>query len=370
MSARYWHRLPAVSVTGSATGQGGERIECDLCPRHCRPRDGQRGYCFVRRNIAGQMVLTTDGRSSGFQIDPIEKKPLNHVAPGSAVLSFGTAGCNLGCQFCQNWRLSTARDTDILAVEASPDAIAQAAVANGCTGVAYTYNDPVIFAEYAIDVAQACRQVGLRDIAVTAGYIEPAARADLFAVMDAANVDLKGFNPDFYRQVVGGRLDVVQNTLEYLVHHTAVWVEITTLVIPGYNDSDAELTSLADWIVAALGADIPWHVSAFHPDHRLRQVPPTPAATLTRARQIGQRAGLHYVYTGNRRDPAGATTTCPDCGAALIVRDGFTVTGYDLTEAGTCRHCGHPIPGRWADSPLGVRPPTPASHRQRAAPDR
>ncbi len=333
--ARYWH----------TTDDG--RVRCDLCPRECTLRDGQRGFCFVRQNVAGRLNLTTYGRSSGLAIDPIEKKPLNHVAPGTTVLSFGTAGCNLGCQFCQNWELSTARDADVLGVQAAPEAIAQTAADAGCRGVAYTYNDPVIFAEYAIDVAAACRERGLLNVAVTAGFINPEPRADFFAAMDAANVDLKSFDPDFYRRVTGGRLEVVQDTLRYLVHETAVWTEITTLVIPGHNDSDAELGAMAVWIATELGPDVPWHVTAFHPDNRMRDVPRTPASSLLRARRIGQDAGLRFVYTGNVRAPDGATTCCPGCGQALIVRDGYAVTRYGLTPHGTCRQCGTPIPGRW-----------------------
>ena len=335
MTARYWRR----------TDDG--RVRCELCPRECTMRDGQRGFCFVRQASGGRLELTTDGRSSGFCVDPIEKKPLNHVAPGKSVLSFGTAGCNLACKFCQNWEISTARSFDVLGEAASGEAIAEAAVATGCRGVAYTYNDPVIFAEYAIDVATACRERGLLNVAVTAGYINPEPRADFFAVMDAANVDLKSFDPGFYRKVVGGRLETVLNTLRYLVHETQVWVEITTLVIPGQNDSDAELSALAEWIAGELGQGVPWHVTAFHPDNRMVDVPATRPETLSRARDLGRQAGLHFVYTGNIRDAGGATTWCPGCGRALIVRDGYAVTRYELTGSGACSHCGVPIPGRW-----------------------
>ncbi|MDR0415813.1 MAG: AmmeMemoRadiSam system radical SAM enzyme, partial [Propionibacteriaceae bacterium] len=292
-AARYWRRL--------ADG----RVQCDLCPRRCRLRDGQHGFCYVRQNHGGQLRLATFGRSSGFCVDPVEKKPLFHFHPGAAVLSFGTAGCNLGCQFCQNWEISTARALDAGMDRADPETIAAAAAAHGCGGVAYTYNDPVIFAENAMAVAAACRERGLANIAVSAGYIEPGPRADFFAAMDAANIDLKSFRPDFYRRLTGGRLEVVLDTLRHLVHDTAVWVEITTLVIPGHNDSDAELSDLAGWVAAELGPDVPLHFSAFHPAHRLRTVPRTPPATLERARRIGLAAGLHHVYTGNIANPAG-----------------------------------------------------------------
>jgi len=333
--ARYWHAL----------GEG--RVQCDLCPRRCRLRPGQRGRCFVRRNVEGAVELTTYGRSSGFCVDPIEKKPLNHVAPGSSVLSFGTAGCNLACQFCQNWQISTAAGLDALTQTAGPEAIARAAVRAGCRGVAYTYNDPIVFAEYAIDVAAQVRAAGLLNIAVTAGYIEPEPRVDLFAAMDAANVDLKGFNPDFYRRVVGGRLEPVLDTLRYLARETSVWLEVTTLVIPGFNDSDQELHQIAEFVAGELGVDVPLHFTAFHPANRMLDVPRTPLETVRRARRIGLDAGLRYVYTGNVADPEGSTTRCPECGAPVVARAGYEVVGYELDASGRCRDCGVPVAGRW-----------------------
>jgi pyruvate formate lyase activating enzyme len=339
VSARFWHR--------AADG----RVECGLCPRHCRLRRGQRGFCFVRENVNDELTLTTYGRSSGFCIDPVEKKPLNHFYPGTPVLSFGTAGCNLACQFCQNWDISAARAMDRLMDRAAPEAIAAAAAGAGCRSVAYTYNDPVIFAEYAIDTAEACHAQGLANVAVTAGYIEPGPRAEFFAPMDAANVDLKSFNPDFYRKLTGARLETVLDTLRYLVHETHVWTEVTTLLIPTLNDSDAEIAALAEWVAGELGADVPLHFTAFHPDHRLRHLPRTPAATLTRARRLGLAAGLRYVYTGNVIDVAGAATACPGCGRALIERVGYEIAAYRLTPAGTCPGCGAGVAGRWADGP-------------------
>jgi len=335
MKARYWH------------GLDDERVQCDLCPRFCRMRDGQAGFCFVRANRGGVLDLVTYGRSSGFAVDPVEKKPLNHVAAGQSVLSFGTAGCDLACKFCQNWDMSTAREFDILSVEAPPSAIVATALARGCRGVAYTYNDPVIYPEYAIDVAQAARAAGLLNVAVTAGSINPGPRADFFAPMDAANVDLKSMNQDFYRRVVGGHLEVVQDTLRYLAHETSVWVEVTTLVIPGYNDTDAELGQLAAWIASEMGQDVPLHLTAFHPSHRMMDVPPTPASTLRRARTIAINEGLRFVYTGNIVDQEGSTTWCPGCGKALIVRRGYNIAAYRLTADGCCEHCGQAIPGRW-----------------------
>ena len=329
----------------------GDRIVCRLCPRHCRLREGQRGFCFVRTNVGGRLWLSTWGRSSGFCIDPIEKKPLHHFLPGSAVLSFGTAGCNLACRFCQNWDISTARDVDRLADAATPEAIAAAARAWGCDSVAFTYNDPVVFAEYAIDVAEACRAVGVRTVAVTAGYVEDPGRTDLFAVMDAANVDLKGFTDDFYVRLTGGHLRTVLDTLEHLAA-TDTWLEITTLLIPGHNDADAELAALCRWVVDHLGPDVPRHCSAFHPDHRLRGVPRTPPATLTRASRIALDAGVRYPYTGNVHDRVGDTTFCPGCGLALVERDWYELGAYrlvaDATGSARCPDCGTPVAGRFA----------------------
>jgi pyruvate formate lyase activating enzyme len=294
--ARYWHKI-----------EDG-RIQCDLCPRDCKLHEGQRGLCFVRMREGEQMILTTYGRSSGFCIDPIEKKPLNHFYPGSSVLSFGTAGCNLSCKFCQNWDISKSRDMDRLMDQASPEAIAQAAKESNCRSVAFTYNDPVIFAEYAMDVADACHARGIQTVAVTAGYMHDQARCEFYAKMDAANVDLKAFTDDFYFKLTGSRLQPVLDTLVYLRHETKVWFEITTLLIPGHNDSDEEITALSRWVMKELGPEIPLHFSAFHPDHKMPDVPATPPSTLIRARDIAIKEGLHFVYTGNVRHREGDTT--------------------------------------------------------------
>ncbi|WP_341679092.1 AmmeMemoRadiSam system radical SAM enzyme [Niveibacterium sp. SC-1] len=342
---RWWHRLPD------------ERIQCDLCPRECRLHDGQRGACFVRARDGDQMVLTTYGRSSGFCLDPIEKKPLNHFYPGSSVLSFGTAGCNLACKFCQNWDISKSRDMDTLMQSALPRDIAQAALEHGARSVAFTYNDPVIFAEYAIDTALACRELGIHPVAVTAGYISPAARQEFYAAMDAANVDLKGFTESFYRHYTGSELGPVLDTLIYLRHETQVWFEITTLLIPQANDSSEEIEALSQWVMRELGPDVPLHFSAFHPDYKLRDRDATPAATLQRAREIALGAGLHYVYTGNIHDRIGGTTHCPGCGAALIVRDWYAILDYRITANGACPSCGTPIAGQFGvfAKPFGPR---------------
>ncbi|MDQ7041561.1 MAG: AmmeMemoRadiSam system radical SAM enzyme [Rhodothermus sp.] len=327
------------------------RVQCDLCPRHCKLHEGQRGFCFVRMNQDGQIVLTTYGRSSGFCIDPIEKKPLNHFLPGTAVLSFGTAGCNLGCRFCQNWDISKSREMDTLADEAAPETIARAAKALGCQSVAFTYNDPVIFHEYAIEVARACHAHGLRTVAVTAGYVCPEPRAEFYVHMDAANVDLKAFSESFYRKICAGALAPVLDTLRYIYHETNTWLEITTLLIPGENDSNAELHALTEWIVTQLGPDVPLHFTAFHPDWKMRDRPPTPPATLRRARAIALKNGLRYVYVGNILDPEGQSTYCHVCGALLIGRTGYRITAWHLDARGRCPDCGTPCAGVFEAQP-------------------
>jgi pyruvate formate lyase activating enzyme len=337
----YWHTL--------ADG----RVQCDVCPRACRMHDGQRGLCFVRANQSGRVVLTTYGRSSGFCIDPIEKKPLSHFLPGTPVLSFGTAGCNLTCQFCQNWDISKSRQMDTLADEATPATIAHAAERLGCQSVAFTYNDPVIFMEYAIDVARACHERGVKTVAVTAGYMCDAPRREFYSHMDAANVDLKGFTEEFYFKICGGRLAAVLETLEYLKHHTGVWMELTTLLIPGQNDSDHEIDEMTRWVVTHLGADVPMHFSAFHPDWKMRDLPPTPAATLTRARRIAMDNGVRYAFTGNVHDGAGQSTYCHQCEGLLIGRDWFEITAWNLSADGRCPKCGAACAGVFASQPGG-----------------
>ncbi|MHC4219432.1 MAG: AmmeMemoRadiSam system radical SAM enzyme [Planctomycetota bacterium] len=350
MPTTYWHEL--------ADG----RIQCDLCPRFCRLREGQRGMCFVRSCAQGRIVLITYGRSSGFCVDSIEKKPLHHFLPGTAVLSFGTAGCNLACKFCQNWDISKSRHTDTLADTATPETVARAARSLGCRSVAFTYNDPIVFMEYAVDVAAACGELGVRAVAVTAGEICPQPRTELFAAMDAANVDLKAFTDRFYRRLCGGRLEPVLDTLVYLRHETDVWLEITTLLIPGENDSDNEITAMTRWVVEELGPDVPMHFSAFHPAWKMLEKAPTPPATLTRARRIAVDSGVRYAYTGNVDDPRGGSTFCPECGSLLIGRDRYVLTKWTLTPDGACASCGTPCaghfeprPGTWGARRLPVR---------------
>ncbi|NMG74130.1 AmmeMemoRadiSam system radical SAM enzyme [Aromatoleum diolicum] len=352
--ARYWHTLDD------------GRIQCDLCPRYCRLHPEQRGACFVRMREGDGMVLTTYGRSSGFCIDPIEKKPLNHFYPGTSVFSFGTAGCNLACKFCQNWDISKSRDMDSLMDAATPDEIVRTAAEWGCTSIAFTYNDPVIFAEYAIDVAKAAHQQGLKTVAVTAGYITELARGEFYEHMDAANVDLKGFTDDFYVHQCGAHLQPVLDTLSWLVHKTNVWVEITTLLIPGLNDSEEELRSLSTWVAKELGTEVPLHFSAFHPDFKLMDIPPTPPTTLSRARGIALAEGLKYVYTGNVHDTDGGSTRCSGCGKVVIKRDWYEILDYTLDDNGACLACGTRLAGRFGhfDSPFGSRRIPVAIHRQ------
>jgi len=339
---RYWHRLDD------------GRLQCDLCPRFCKLRDGQRGLCFVRARSGGDILLTTYGRSSGFCVDPIEKKPLNHFLPGTPVLSFGTAGCNIACKFCQNWDISKSRHFDRLQASAAPEDIAQAAIDSGSRSVAYTYNDPVIFLEYAVDTAVACRERDVGNVAVTAGYITATAREEFFRSMDAVNVDLKAFTERFYRKICGGHLEPVLETLAYLHYETDVWLELTTLLIPGENDSNSEIDAMTQWISENLGNDVPLHLTAFHPDWKMMDTPRTPRRTLTRCRDIALGNGLHYVYTGNVRDPGGQSTYCPGCGAKAIGRSGYDLSVWGINcsgHTGTCSACGRAIAGVFEQQP-------------------
>jgi len=342
VSTLYWHTL--------ADG----RVQCDLCPRFCKLHADQRGLCFVRQNLDGQIVMTSYGRSSGFAIDPIEKKPLNHFLPGTPIFSFGTAGCNLACKFCQNWDISKSREMDKLMSIAAPETIAQTALNRGCSSVAYTYNDPVVFHEYAIDTAQACRELGLKSVGVTAGYVCAEPRAEFYQWMDAANVDLKAFSEDFYHKIAGGHLQAVLETLKYIKQETQVWLEITTLLIPGENDSEAELEALTQWVVENLGPDAPIHFTAFHPDWKMMDRPATPVASLLLARTIALKNGIRYAYVGNVHNKAADSTYCHACGQLLIGRDWYVLSEWNLDTTGNCRFCGtkcagifNPLPGNW-----------------------
>ena len=350
VKTHYWHEL-----------EDG-RIQCDLCPRACKLKNGQRGLCFVRACEDNEIVLTTYGRSSGFCIDPIEKKPLNHFYPGTPVLSFGTAGCNLACKFCQNWDISKSREMDTLADAADPEKLALTAKKLGCKSIAFTYNDPVIFHEYAIDVAKACRKYNIKTVAVSAGYVCPEPRKEFYSVIDAANIDLKAFTENFYHRITGSHLETVLETLKFLKHETDVWFEITNLVIPGENDSDKEFDQMSEWIASELGSDVPLHFSAFHPDWKMRDKPRTSLQTLQRARSIAIMNGLQYVYTGNVHDREGDTTYCDQCGEELIVRDWYQIKAWSLEENGVCPNCKtvcagifEATPGNWGSKRAPVR---------------
>jgi len=333
VKTRYWSRL-----------EDG-RVRCELCPRHCRLQEGQRGFCLVRACEGGAVVLKAYGLSTGFSADPIEKKPLYHFMPGSRTLSFGTAGCNLACSFCQNWHMSKARRTDIMRQKAAPEEIARIAVLNHCRSVAFTYNEPTVFHEYAVDTARACRRKGVKTVAVSSGYVCEEPRKEFYGLIDAANVDLKSFRDEFYRRYCGGRLQPVLDSLLYLRRSTKVWLEVTTLLIPGLNDSPEEIRELTQWIASELGQEVPLHFSAFHPDWRMTGRPATPAKTLRAAREIGLKNGLRYVYTGNVRDVEGSTTYCHRCGAELISRTGFTMSASHLGDQGRCLSCNTPCAG-------------------------
>ena len=320
------------------------KLLCYLCPRLCEIPEGKAGFCFIRKNVGGRLLSLGYGKSTGFAVDPIEKKPLNHFLPGTSVLSFGTAGCNLGCKFCQNWDISKARIDEKRSERGSPEEVVALAVRTGCVGIAYTYNDPVIWAEYAIDIARVARQAGLKNIFVTAGYITPEARPEVYRYMDAANVDLKAFTEDFYRHVTLSHLEPVKDTLIWLKRETDVWFEVTTLLIPGHNDSDREIAEECEWVVEALGPDVPLHFTAFHPDFKMVDLPNTPASTLRRAREIARRAGIRYCYVGNVHDRDGQTTGCPRCGAVLVRRDWHAILSYRLV-GNRCPECGLEIPG-------------------------
>jgi pyruvate formate lyase activating enzyme len=339
VATHYWHSLDD------------GRVQCDLCPRYCKLHQGQRGLCFVRANQDNQIVLTTWGRSSGFAIDPIEKKPLNHFLPGTPVFSFGTAGCNLACKFCQNWDISKSREMDTLMAKATPEMIASAAKETGCRSVAYTYNDPIIFHEYAIDVAQACTELDLKNIAVTAGYVCPEPRQEFYRYMDAANVDLKAFTDRFYKKLTGSHLQPILESLEYIKHETDAWLELTTLIIPGENDSESELQQMTQWVVEYLGHDVPMHFSVFHPDWKMQDIASTPAETVLKARKIAMENGVYYAYVGNIHNKKADSTWCHQCGTLLIGRDWYELSTWNLIDKGHCANCGTRCPGVFENQP-------------------
>lgn len=355
VKTRYWH------------GLDDGRIQCDLCPRFCKLHDGQRGLCFVRQSFDQQLVMTSYGRSSGFVIDPIEKKPLNHFLPGTPVFSFGTAGCNLACKFCQNWDISKSREMDKLLSTATPEAIAHAALLQGCSSVAYTFNDPVVFHEYAIDTAQACREQGLKSVAVSAGYVCKEPRAEFYQWMDAANIDLKAFTEAFYFKITGSQLQPVLETILYVKHETNVWLELTVLLIPGENDSQAELEAMTQWVVEKLGPSVPMHFTAFHPDWKMTDKSCTPLSSLLKARNIAIKNGVRYAYVGNVHNKSAESTYCHQCGEILIGRDWYRLSDWNLDASGHCQNCGtqcaglfNPEVGHWGAKRKAVEVNEPA----------
>lgn len=320
------------------------KLLCTLCPRYCTIGVGQKGFCFIRENIDGKLYSVGYGRPTGFAVDPIEKKPLNHFYPGSDVLSFGTAGCNLGCKFCQNWTTSKAKIDDIHSTESSPEEVVRLAKHYNTKSIAYTYNDPTIFGEYVIDISKLAREEGIKSVMVTAGYIDKEACKDVYKYIDAANVDLKAFSETFYHKLTFSHLSDVLDTLVWLKNETEVWIEITTLVIPGENDSPEELKQLSNWIVKNLGDEVPLHFSAFHPSFKMLNPPRTPTSTLVMARNIAIQEGVKYCYLGNVHHKDGDTTFCPNCNEKLISRDWFSVHSNKIIHD-KCFKCGTKIAG-------------------------
>lgn len=317
-----------------------DKVQCTICPRNCILGEGQRGFCFVRKNINGEVTLTAYGYNTGIAVDPIEKKPLYHFYPGSKALSFGTTGCNLSCAFCQNWQSSRSKVEPTLLNKTSPEQIAELALEYNCKSVAFTYNEPTIFFEYAIDTAKECRKRGINTIAVTAGYINPEPRKEFYKYMDAANVDLKSFNPNFYKKYCLVELEPILDTIKYINHETDCWLELTTLLIEGENDSPEEITKECNWIKENIGVGVPLHFSAFHPSYKFMDRKPTGVGTLLKAHEIATKIGLKYVYTGNIIETTTSSTYCHNCKRNIIKRSGNCVEEYNLDECGKCIYCG------------------------------
>lgn len=320
------------------------KLLCTLCPRYCTIGEGQAGFCYIRQNIDGKLYSIGYGRPTGFAIDPIEKKPLNHFLPGSQILSFGTAGCNLGCKFCQNWSTSKAKIDNVRSIEASPKDVVELAKKYHTPSIAFTYNDPVIFGEYVIDISKLAREEGIKSVMVTAGYIDKEARKDVYKYIDAANVDLKAFTENFYSKLTSSHLADVLDTLVWLKKETDVWFEITTLLIPDENDSEEEIKRMCEWILQNLSDDVPLHFTAFHPDFKMTDKSPTPGSTLMKARKIALSLGLKYCYVGNVHDNVGQNTYCPKCKEILITRNWHSVSNNKL-DGNNCPFCGSNISG-------------------------
>jgi pyruvate formate lyase activating enzyme len=329
--ARWWETMPD------------GRLHCYLCPRHCHIGEGQTGFCFIRKNEGGRLVQLGYGRPAALQMDPIEKKPLNHFFPGTKILSMGTAGCNMGCFFCQNWDISKAKSDQVNSASLTADQVVELALQHGSPSIAFTYNEPTIWSEYAIDIARVAHQEGINTVMVSNGYITREAFFDVYQHMDAANIDLKAFTENFYSKITLTHLEPVLEVLKWLRHETEVWFEITNLIIPTLNDDDREFRRLCDWVLQNLGDDVPLHFTAFHPDFKLRDKPPTPPETLHRARQLAFEMGLKFVYEGNIWSDGG-NTLCPGCKRAIIRRSWHAILSNDLRD-GACKHCGTRIPG-------------------------
>jgi pyruvate formate lyase activating enzyme len=321
------------------------RVRCTLCPKTCAVGPAERGFCGVRENRDGEYYTLVYGRAASVNIDPIEKKPLCHVLPGSPIFSFSTAGCNMECKNCQNWQLSQSRPEQLPAADLPPDKLVEAARKQGCSLIAGTYAEPVVFAEYLLDVAREGNKRGLRTTMISAGYITRQPLLDLCRELAAIKIDLKSMREDFYRKVCAGALKPVLDAIE-LVRNQGVWLEIVYLVIPTLNDSEREIRDLARWVKTHVGPEVPLHFSRFHPYYRLKNLPPTPYETLDRCYKIARAEGLHYVYVGNLPHPA-QSTFCPKCGKLLIRREGFQIGEVHLRQ-GRCEYCQHPIPGIWS----------------------
>lgn len=322
-------------------------IECTICPRGCRLGEGQRGFCHVRKNIEGNIVLDTYGYNTGLAIDPIEKKPLYQFYPTSGILSFGTLGCNMGCKFCQNWQTTKNKADCKLGNKTTPEEIVKIAKQYNCKSVAFTYNDPIVFFEYAIDTAKLCRQEGIKTVVVTAGYINPEPAQEFFEYMDAANIDLKGFSERFYAKNCLAKIHPILETIKYVSNETPCHVELTTLLIEGENDSEEELQAECDWILENLGDSVPLHFSAFFPNYKVKDKKSTEFSTLMRAYNIAKNCGLKYVYTGNLTNIETSTTYCKSCKKPIIVRNGYQMLEYHLMPGGKCRYCGTQCDGRF-----------------------
>ncbi len=321
-------------------------VQCRLCNHFCAIKPGKRGLCGVRENISGKLFSLVYGKAIADSVDPIEKKPLFHFLPGTLSYSVATAGCNFSCLFCQNWEISQAPRTDgeVRGYEVSPEEIVDRAVDAGCASIAYTYTEPTVFFEYAYDIAIIAHKRGLRNVFVSNGFMSREAIDKIAPVLDGINVDLKGFSDEFYRKVVGGALKPVLDNIRYL-HDLGIWVEVTTLIVPGHNEDDASLSKIAKF-VSGVGVDVPWHVSRFFPHFKMKDVPLTPIDVLRRAYEIGKEAGVKYIYVGNVASEGFESTVCPKCGKVVVERSGFEVSEIKLKK-GKCGFCGEKIAGVW-----------------------